>query len=244
MRSDAKTLIILDSLHPLTSANPLTLSPFLSSLLSPATSLVAVYHLDVPPLLPLAGTTNAYPDSAPHPLVLLQYFATTIIRVHSIVHVLAQKKARDRSEAPPTWGLEEGMEGVVVGLGSSSRVGMVLEMEYRRKSGRGVKEWFYMPAKDEGRGSVLPGGVRDKVILLEEHPEWRVSEQVEGLHENDEEPESSFELGLTEGQRKRREEVVLPYFDAQREGGNGGGGAILFTPDKEIDDFDDEEDET
>jgi elongator complex protein 5 len=87
--------------------------------------------------------------------------------------------------------------------------------------------------------------VLEKVILLEDHPQWRLSEQVKesGAKDENEEPMSTFELGLTESQKKARDEVVLPYFDAQREGGIGGGGAILFTPDRDIDDFDDEEDE-
>jgi elongator complex protein 5 len=51
-------------------------------------------------------------------------------------------------------------------------------------------------------------------------------------------------LGLTEKQRRDREGVVLPYFDAQNESGVGEGGRILYemgVEDRE--DFDDEEDE-
>jgi elongator complex protein 5 len=159
--------------------------------------------------------------------------------------MLAAKAARDRSLAPPQWGLDEGVEGIVVGLGASPPEGVVLEMEYRRKSGRGVTEWFFLPLKEGFQKSVLPGSVLEKVILLEDHPQWRLSEQVKesGAKDENEEPMSTFELGLTESQKKARDEVVLPYFDAQREGGIGGGGAILFTPDRDIDDFDDEEDE-
>lgn len=149
--------------------------------------------------------------------------------------------------------MDEGIEGVIEGLGGNAKEGVVIEMEYRRKSGRAVGEWFYLPLKDtitKTKG-VLPGGVKEKVILLEDHPEWRASEVVgggkeeDGMLEGDDEgqPKSTFSLGLTEEQRRKREEVVLPYFDAQRSEGIGGGGAILFTPDREIDDFDDEEDE-
>ncbi|KAI5852234.1 Elongator complex protein 5 [Tricharina praecox] len=244
----SKTLLILDSLNPLCSSAPSSLAPFLSSLLSPTTTLVAMYHTDVPLCLPPEGSANAYPDSAPQPLTLLSYFATTIITVHSITHMLAAKAARDRSLAPPGYGLDEGVDGVLVGLGSNPAEGVVLELEYRRKSGRGVGEWFFLPGEGEAAGmkrSVLPGGVEEKVMLLEDHPRWKESEAVKqrGGAGEEEEPMSTFELGLTESQRKARDEVVLPYFDAQREGGIGGGGAILFTPDREIDDFDDEEDE-
>lgn len=242
-----RTLLILDSLNPLCSSSPSSLAPFLSSLLSPTTSLLGIYHLDVTLCLPPEASPEAYPDSAPHPVTLLKYFATTLLTLHSLTHMLAAKAARDRSLAPPVWGLEEGVEGVVVGLGANPAEGVVVEMEYRRKSGRGVGEWFFLPLREGVVGkSVLPGNVSEKVVLLEDHPLWRVSEQVVdrgGVEDDDEVPQSTFELGLTASQRKARDEVVLPYFDAQREGGIGGGGAILFTPDREIDDFDDEEDE-
>ncbi|TGZ82866.1 hypothetical protein EX30DRAFT_339134 [Ascodesmis nigricans] len=250
LSNSPRTLLILDSLNPLSSSAPLALSSFLSSLLSPTTTLLGIYHIDIPLSLPAEGTTSSYPDSAPDPLTLLRYFATTLLTVHSITHLLAEKRAKDRSLPPPQFGLDEGIEGVLVGLGSNAPEGFVVEMEYRRKSGRGVGEWFYVPLKPlGGLSSVLPGKTEEeKIILLEDHPEWRVSEQVERRKEDeteseDEGPRSTFELGLTEKQRRKREEVVLPYFDAQREGGVGGGGKILFTPDREIDDFDDEEDE-
>ncbi|KAL7270553.1 hypothetical protein RUND412_006727, partial [Rhizina undulata] len=234
------TLLIIDSLNHLSSTHPSSLSIFLSSLISPSTTLLSTFHLDVP----LTPTDNSYPESAPDPLVLLKYLCTTLITVHSITHTLEKKRRRDRSLPPPVWGPEEGIDGVIVGFGSNSPSGVVLEMEYRRKSGRGVVEWFYLPLDEKRPGN---GGVREKekVILLEDHPQWRVSEQVKGQEEHvseDEMPKSTFELGITDRQKKARDEVVLPYFDAQREGG-GGGGAILFTPEKEVDDFDEEEDE-
>jgi elongator complex protein 5 len=50
---------------------------------------------------------------------------------------------------------------------------------------------------------------------------------------------------LTEKQRRDREGVVLPYFDAQKDGGGPGeGGRILYDMGEEDrEDFDDEEDE-
>ena len=56
---------------------------------------------------------------------------------------------------------------------------------------------------------------------------------------------ATFELGLSAKQRRDREGVVLPYYDAQqREGGAAGGegGRILYEMGVE-DDFDEEEDE-
>ncbi|KAH8147256.1 uncharacterized protein LAJ45_08734 [Morchella importuna] len=232
----AKTLLIIDSLNPLASSSPSSLCLFLSSLLTPTTALLSTYHLDVP--LP---PQKSYPETAPEALTLLKYLSTTLVTVHSIHHALLKKQHKDRSLPAPVWGLDEGTEGVVVGLGSNSTEGIVLEMEYRRRSGRGVSEMFYLPL------DVTDNGVREKerVVLLEDHPEWRLSEQVRNVddgHDQEDGMRTTFELGLTERQKRARDEVVLPYLDAQREGG-GRGGAILFTPDKEIDDFDEEEDE-
>lgn len=51
----------------------------------------------------------------------------------------------------------------------------------------------------------------------------------------------TFSLSLTDKQKIDREGIVLPYFDAQKEGG-GMGGRILYVPGRE-DDWDEEEDE-
>ncbi|KAF8472469.1 Elongator complex protein 5 [Kalaharituber pfeilii] len=270
----AETLIIIDTLHPLCSLYPLYISIFLSSLITPATTLLATYHLDIP-LTPPQAHFSGYPDTAPHPLTLLQYLCTTLITVHSINHVLKQKRHRDKSLLPPRWGLLEehpgghggGIEGAIIGLGANSYKGggIVLEMEHRRKSGRGVQEWFFLPfggqvggGKESQAKAALfekvgaPPGMIEKLILLEDHPEWRLSEQVQVpdafVGEGDEAgemPQTTFDLRLTEKQRKARDEVVLPYFDAQEEwgGGGGGGGRILYMPEKAVDDWDDEEDE-
>ncbi|KAI5806615.1 Elongator complex protein 5 [Peziza echinospora] len=275
--TSGRSLIIIDSLHKLCSLHAAQISGFLSSLLTPTTSLIATYHLDIPLTPP---RDSGYPDTAPHPLILLQYLSTTLITVHSMTHVLLQKYNRDKSLLPPKWGLVEdhpggrggGIEGAVVGLGSNSHhnAGIVLEMEHRRKSGRGVQEWFFLPtatttqsksaaaSNTPAAGSSIfekvgaPPGSIEKLILLEDHPTWKLSEQVRvGRNSEDEEeegdgmPQTTFDLGLTEKQKKARDEVVLPYMDAQDDfgGGGGGGGRILYMPERVVDDWDDEEDE-
>lgn len=102
-------------------------------------------------------------------------------------------------------------------------------MEHRRRSGRGVREWYYLPT---------PVTKSAPVALLEDHPLYR-TKPPSGEGEGDQ-AESTFELGLTEKQRMDREGVVLPYFDAQKGGGEGG--RILYDMGSE-DDFDEEEDE-
>lgn len=233
--SSNRTLLILDTLYPLTTHPTLTLSSFLSSLTSPTTSLLAIYHTDIPLPSPSPSNTTPY---IPSPLTLLHYLATTILTTHSLSQTLARKRATEKSTPEPLFGLEEEREGVLVGTGANDRRGVVVRMEYRRKSGRGVEEWFFLPELSQKE---------EKVVLLDDHELFRRS--VGGVDEAGLEGRgdglgvemATFELGLTEKQRRDREGVVLPYFDAQK-GEGGGGGRILYDMGVE-DDFDEEEDE-
>ena len=247
LNSNSGTLLIIDTLHPLCKVPNINLPQYLSSLLSPTTSLIAVYHSSLPS--PSAPTLqNPY---SPAPLTLLRHLATAIIKTHSLPHLLAQRTAQSRSLPPPAFGLSEAEEGIVQGLDSCDPDGVVLELEHRRKSGRAVGGLFYLYAP----GSHGKGGTRaGSIILLEDHPLWRPAAGGTGMEaggeaaQGDGEVEATFSLGLTERQRRAREGVVLPYFDAQKQvgegdgGGPGDGGRILYDMGIE-DDFDEEEDE-
>lgn len=195
---------------------------------------MVTYHQDVPSL-------PAQQPYSPSPFSLLTYLATTVITLHSFTHILAQKAARDRSLVAPVFGLEEEQDGVLLGrldkvAGNESAECIVLEMEHRRKSGRGVLEWYILPPASQ----YSPQQAKEVVTLLDDHPLYRPPEEPDTGAE--EEPESTFELRLTDRQRREREGVVLPYFDAQHGDGPGEGGRILYDMGEE-DDFDEEEDE-
>jgi len=243
-------VVLIDSLTTLevVSTRPnagLNLTAFLSSLLQPPKqnsqlqiSVVAVHHTDVP----FDKSTSSY---APTPFSLLSYLATTVITVHSLPILLAEKAARDRSQAMPLFGLSEESEGVLIGLASKGNIlqpedrGLVLEVEHRRRSGRGVLEWYFLPVvtKQEPTNTQV---FREIVTLLDDHPHFR--KQREEQIPDQELTGMTFELGLTNRQRQEREGVVLPYFDAQKTGGGGEGGRILYDMGVE-DDFDEEEDD-
>ena len=144
----------------------------------------------------------------------------------------------------PTFGLESGVEGVIQGLGANGSDGIVLEMEHRRRSGRGVREWYFLPLASTTKpaASSMTSKTKETLILLEDHPLYRKQDEGAGVSgaEVDDGAQSTFELGLTERQRQDRQGVVLPYFDAQKGGGEGG--RILYDMGSE-DDFDEEEDE-
>jgi elongator complex protein 5 len=230
-----ESLILLDTLNPPTAQTPSLLPAFFSAIIGPAASLVAVYHTDVPTL---PAATSEY---APDPLALLTHLATTVFRVASFHHAVEARRARERSLAEPEWGLREGREGVLVGLkrglGSGLQGGqedVVVEMEMRRRSGRAVAEKFVLVGGGGGTGGKMV------VVVMGDHPEFRA--HVSGEVVGEEEMESTFNLGLTEKQRRDREGVVLPYFDAQVDVGGGEGGRILYDMGRE-DDFDEEDDE-
>jgi len=219
----------------------MNLTSYLSSILLPSgpavqVSLVAVYHTDV-------SISTSAAQYAPTPFSTLSYLATTIVTVHSLSMVAAEKAARDRSLPAPVFGLAQEVEGIVIGLKPTSKIkpsnmGIVLELEHRRKSGRGVLEWYFLPST---LSPATSQNFRETVILLDDHPLF--------MHDVDL-PQASyadltdmtFSLDLTSRQRQEREEVVLPYMDAQKSGAPNEGGRILYDMGVE-DDFDDEEDE-
>ncbi|KAL8837935.1 MAG: hypothetical protein Q9176_005411 [Flavoplaca citrina] len=254
-----KTLLILNPLPPSLLQTP-NLPTYLLSLLSPTTSLFLIHHLDIP-------IPNHQQPYTPTPLLLLRYTATTILTLSSFPQTLAKYTARNLARPEPLFGLEEGKEGVIVGLGANSYAakgggregGMVLEMEYRRKSGRVVEEVFFLPSLPSSlSGTTSPPPPpssnlaleRIKAItLLDENPSFAaptVMDISNGEEIQSEDLGGTFKLGLTEKQRRDREGVVLPYYDAQRGfeegGGRGDGGRILYEMGEE-DDFDEEEDE-
>jgi len=117
----------------------------------------------------------------------------------------------------------------------------------RRKSGRGVREVFVLQAPDRASKSASASQLSG-ITLLDDHPAYSVPADVSQEKTGEEaEVETTFNLGLTEKQRRDREGVVLPYFDAQKNGGGqgpGDEGRILYEMGAEDrEDFDDEEDE-
>lgn len=148
----------------------------------------------------------------------------------------------------PVFGLAEGREGIIVGLkgktSSDSEKGVVINMEIRRRSGRGVVENFVLLGVSSKPPTLC------EFVLLDDYSLYSSAPLVSGPNHKgaeDEEVETTFNLGLTEKQKRDRENVVLPYFDAQKEGGAAGpgeGGRILYEMGREDrEDFDDEEDE-
>lgn len=233
-------VVIIDSLNALATAAPQSLASFLSSIITPAVSIVATYHDDVPIVLP-----KSFSEYEPHPFTILCHLATAILRISSLSQEIERQKGRNRSIQEPEWGLAEDREGVLVGLKGREKNedsnSVVIHMELRRRSGRTTSEKFILAPKDHSTAAAGTSSL-SKVSLLTDHSMFQTPADVGEGGEGEEEPESTFNLGLTEKQRKDREGIVLPYFDAQTDIGAGEGGRILYEMGRE-DDFDDEEDE-
>lgn len=210
---------------------------------------MSTYHLDVP--LTSTLTTNEY---HPDPLKLLAHLATAVLHVKSLPLALERHRAALRSKEEPRWGIAEGREGVLMGLMPqewSRHDGVVVEADLRRRSGRSLMETYVVsPGQDSGKVGGMPTAA---VGLFKDHPlvsalkqdvmgGWPSQGQEGKEGDVDGEMETTFSLGLTEKQRRDRDAVVLPYFDAQTDVGGGEGGRILYEMGRE-DDFDDEEDE-
>lgn len=262
-----KVLVVFEAINPLASSPSISsnLALFLSSLITtPAVSLVGVYHTDIP--LSLPRPSPAYHNEyEPHPLTTLTHLATAILRVSNLNQAILRRRARDRSLQEPEWGLSEGREGVLIGLTNkaghrsatgSDDGGLVLEMEMRRRSGRSVAETFvFSTPPPTTTTTTIHHATTSRIYLLSEHPAFRTPapDEANGHGEGgpvggakdgggDDGMQTTFNLGLTEKQRRDREGIVLPYYDAQTEIGAGEGGRILYEMGRE-DDFDDEEDE-
>lgn len=242
LKQAKESVVIVDSLYDLLEIDGIDMSALFNLVAGKFVStLVGVYHQD---MLPTQDAHNAY---APQPLELLKYMATSVVACKSFAHVLAAKAARERSLPEPTHGLLQGAEGIVQCLDANDHHGIVLDAEFRRKSGRPESETFFLrntAASDYNApttGMSIGTLKQEFVTLLDMVPAYNSQEVLGIVNAAADDIESTFNLGLTEKQKQAREGVVLPYFDAQK-GEGGEGGRILYDMGSE-DDFDEEEDE-
>ena len=242
--SEAKeSLVVIDSLYELVSVKNVDMGALFNLVAGEfASTLVGIYHQETIP------DQDAHKAYAPQPLDLFKYMATTVITCKSFAHVLAAKAAKERSLPEPTHGLLQGAEGIVQCLDANDHRGIIIEAEFRRKSGRPESATYFLRAARRSDYNVPIAGMafgtlrQEFVTLLDQVPAYSSNEVMGLVNAAANEIESTFNLGLTDKQKQAREGVVLPYFDAQKGEGAGEGGRILYDMGEE-DDFDEEEDE-
>lgn len=256
IKDHRESLVMVDSLYELLEIKDFDMNAFFNLVAVKYNStLVGTYHQD---LVPTINPVAAY---SPLPLDTLKFMATCIITCKSFGHVLAIKAAKERSLPEPTHGLLQGAEGIVQCILANDYRGVVLEAEFRRKSGRTISETYFLrPAREDDyhespHERMFIGALKQEfVVLLSKVPAYN-SPEVIGLvnaaandynremEAQNDLVESTFKLSLTDKQKEVRDGVVLPYFDAQKNMGEAGeGGRILYEMGAE-DDFDEEEDE-
>ncbi|KAF2121207.1 Elongator complex protein 5 [Lophiotrema nucula] len=245
MHDYKESVVVVDSLYELLVTKGIDMNTIFQLVAVKYNSILfGVYHADVH-----NGPNTANPY-APQPLDLVKYMATTILTCQSFAQVLADKRAKERSIASPLHGIGNEAEGAVQALTSNTPAGIVLAAEFRRRSGKPEYETFFLRPSTPADYNAPIAGMQvgtlklEFVTLLNEHPAY--CKQPEGYGSPfgggmTDEMVSTFNLELTAKQKEAREGVVLPYFDAQKEGG-GEGGRILYDMGVE-DDFDEEEDE-
>jgi elongator complex protein 5 len=253
MENFKENLVIIDNLYDLVHVKGVDMNVLFDLVaMQYASTLLGVYHQDILPQVTPGQEYN------PEPIKLFDYLATTVIRCVSFAQALAIKAAKERSLPEPTHGLLMGAEGIVQCLKADDIRGIVLEAEFRRKSGRPESETYFLPPSRAGadgeynapQPGMHVGTLKEEFVkLIAELPEYTDSGLNEWLNnkgnaiDNEIETRATFKLSLTDKEKTAREGVVLPYHDAQNQQGESGeGGRILYDMGAE-DDFDEEEDE-
>jgi elongator complex protein 5 len=244
MANHHKSLVVIDSMYDLINVKGMEMSAIFNLVTMKYNScLVGVWHQD------LVTRTDPEQVYIPAPLKRTIFMATTIITCKSFAHALADKVAEERSLARPTRGLLNAAEGVVQSMHANDTRGIVLEAEFRRKSGRDESETYFLRTtmatdyNDPPQGMVLGALKQEFVTLIDMVPAYNDKETIELIQLAGDDMDTTFNLDLTDKQKQARQEVVPPYFDAQKQMGEAGeGGRILYDMGPE-DDFDEEEDE-
>ena len=167
-------------------------------LMKPDRTLIGVYHTDI------TYSSSKSPKSySPSTLSLLEYMATSVIRVLPGPEALSRK-------AESSFDIFDFSNKVY------NRMQFTVEVEHRRKSGRRISTLFNVNGDTYEFKQARLDMIEDQVDLTNL---------------------TTFNLSLSEKQRQDRENVELPYLEAQR-GGNGG--AILYEY-TEVDDYDEDE---
>ncbi|EPY49617.1 elongator complex subunit Iki1 [Schizosaccharomyces cryophilus OY26] len=213
-------LIVIDAINPILNNSVSSFSMFFGSILAlGSTAFLTAYHKDV--------SLENYPSYLPACETFLDYTSTCTVSFTGMQHLMVEHDARMRSQPNPL--TEELQDCSIVNLlGSNCENGIVCYVDFRKKSGRVIKETC-----------TLKNGALEVFTPF-------VGAQKEAELEAPADLDVPFNLTLSEKERNEREEVFLPHFGAQdirksAEPGFVDGGAIIYHADK-ADDFDEEED--
>jgi elongator complex protein 5 len=174
---------------------------------------ITTHHVDIP----LNSVFPHYPSAQ----LLLSHLSTTILQVSSIGHHQLRVAAESNALPDP---VEEdrARNGNLSTLGSNFTRSLIINVEYKKKSGRTIVEKTGMEVRS-GKLESLPS-----------------NEATHNQHSEAVDFETTFNLGISDRQKHSKQEVILPHFAAQISSKEPSTD-IEYTMDAE-DDFDDEED--
>ncbi|ORY85482.1 Elongator complex protein 5 [Protomyces lactucae-debilis] len=222
----SKVLIALHELNDFLTTSAGHLSTILSTLLAihpGRICIVALFHADIPLL--------GYPAHLPTPETLLSFLATTRIQVRSTHHVRLEREAASRAQTSVIELDLEGRDIVLPALGCQDTL-LYLEVEHRRRSGRGVHERCVL---DTATQQIL---TEEDVPALQLHSQQGDVASQQQQQQTLDETDIPFKLSLSEKEKQDREGVVLPHFTMQDlPADERHGGHIYYEPDSG-DDFD------
>lgn len=211
-----KSLIIIDSLNYLNSTN---LTQFISSIASPSTVIIATYHRDVPDSLSFNSSDNDIMDNYPSSLELLQFMATTIFEISPIL----PNSVDDHDQ------LYDMIENFNIPRGLNNPLFNLLLIN-RRKSGRSLKYNFQIDSRKHEYLLINENDTNSSSGNNNNNNELETPEMLQGL--------TTFNLTTSEKQKRAKEQVNLPFLEAQQYGSSGG--AIVYEYEKD-DDYDEED---
>lgn len=197
----AKFLVVIDAMNYITTNH---ISHFVGSIASRHSTLLAVYHADVPEYQD--RTVAHYPSS----LELLNFMATTIIRIQPVI-----PKSITEDE------VDDDLSRLLIPRGMNNDV-FALTLTTRRKSGRSQSYNFQLNTKTHSYEIIVGSKSTDNEGA--ENPD-----KLQGL--------STFNLSTSAKQKKAKEQVALPFLEAQN---FNTGGAIVYQFEKD-DDYDEED---
>ncbi|CAL9728486.1 elongator complex protein 5 [Monosporozyma unispora] len=186
------------------------LSQFIASIASPHATIVGTYHKDLPESLSHQSRQESL-DNYPSALDLLQFMATTILHITPIL-----PDSIDNSNE-----LQDHLDTLNVPRGLNNHTFQLLLIN-RRKSGRSLTYNFQINNKTHTYDLITK---KDQMEAELETPEM-----LQDL--------TTFNLSTSDKQKQAKDQVNLPFLEAQQYGSSGG--AIVYEYEKD-DDYDEED---
>ncbi|EHN01983.1 Iki1p [Saccharomyces cerevisiae x Saccharomyces kudriavzevii VIN7] len=203
-----KHMVIIDSLNYIPTD---LITRFLSEIASPHCTIIATYHKDITDddhaVIP--GGNNNYPDK----LTLLQFMATTILDIE--VALAGNLDTEEVGELLNEFRIPRGLNNEIYQL----------RFVNKRKSGRSLEYDFKINSKNHEYELSL--NTRQEEV--DGGNELETPDMLQGL--------TTFNLGTSNKQKLAKDQVALPFLEAQS---FGQGGAIVYEYEKD-DDYDEED---